>query len=240
MAIALLSRTPLATSQDKRPTTGEILRQITHGPYLIHTLVSPVSSLLITIDLCSDTLLHQGDVKRVQDLLGQAKQEVRYLHQILKASRQVKSLNRGRFKVKAALQEVVTRLHQPWLGNFLIAHLAIPDHISVKGQAFFLQEAVSCLIKNAFEAYGQKRHRTVLLICYQHRTSIVVQVSDHGSGMAWKHDQFSLRNQPSPKGAHHGYGLQFVHHVSSDIYRGKLHVHSLKNVGTVITFIIPL
>jgi C4-dicarboxylate-specific signal transduction histidine kinase len=163
-----------------------------------------------------------------------------YLQRVIHSTKYLRQARQDRFYIKLALQEVVIRLHQPQKGLYVLPNLAVTEQVTLPGQSFFLQEAVSCLITNAFAAYGSRREKQVVLTCYQHQSNLVLQVSDFGSGMDWLTHRLAAKGILTPRANFHGHGLQFVKDVVQRLYRGQLYIQSLRDMGTVVTCILPM
>jgi len=203
-----------------------------------HAIANPLSALLINLELCL-TQLDQPDLQTTKDFLTQARLNAEHVRQLLLISQSSKT-PQGSFGLKTALQEVITRLHQPWLQQELVAYIPISPGIRLAGPVFYFQEALSCLIHNAYEAYGQRRNRIVVISCYQRQKTVVIHLSDLGSGMNWLTRQFFAKPGFSSKPQNQGVGLLFAKHVIENQYRGKISIHSSQGQGTTITIILPI
>lgn len=221
-------------------STSHSLTKITSGVFFIHALASPLSSLLITLDLCLETLDQPNQRLTSKQFVNQALLDVKHLQHLLTISHSGYRATKSTFTLKSALQEVVIRLHQPWRQQQVHAHLHLASSLKLKGHAFYFQEALSCLIKNAFEAYGSRRIKTVALTCYQQKQQVIIHISDLGSGMGWVSRQLFDKVGYSSKPTNQGVGLSFVKNIIEHQYRGKLIIQTVKGGGTTITIIVPI
>ena len=217
---------------------GPYLSRLTSGIFFIHAIANPVSSLLINLDLCLEALADSPD--QAELFLVQAVQDVKHIQRLIHTVHQPANHVRMSFTVRSAIQEVVTRWHQPWRQQFVLANLHVSATSRLPGSAFYFQEAMSCLIRNGFEAYGLSRPKIVTLSCFKRRQQLIFHVMDNGSGMGWTTRQLINVERFSLKRQHTGLGLRFVSQVVRQYYVGKLYIHSTPGSGTTVTGIIPL
>lgn len=220
-------------------STSALASPLTQSAFFRHALSSPISSLTLNLDLCLAHLENQSQ-EQSKLFLTQALLNAKHVQQLVQLSQARVRPPTTTFLLKPALHEVVTRLHQPWLHQEIVSYLNISPAVELKGPAFYLQEALSCLINNAFESYGNQRQRSVSLTCYQHQKVVVIHISDIGTGMNWLTRR--LFDQPgfSSKRQNQGVGLTFVKQIIKSHYNGQLSIRTAKGSGTTVTLLLPI
>jgi signal transduction histidine kinase len=213
------------------------LTRLTSGIFFIHALSTPLSSLLINLDLCLEALAQTPATPRVY--LEQAILDVQHIQALLSVVKPTPKNHKLSFEVKAAVQEVIIRRHQPWHQQNVLAHIQLPSDLKLPGHPFYFQEALTCLINNGFEAYGTARHKMVTVACFKRKNQIIMHITDSGKGMSWPELQLITVRHLSFKPHHTGIGLSFVKQIISTYYHGRFFVHSTRGGGTTITLIIP-
>ena len=102
------------------------------------------------------------------------------------------------------------------------------------------QEALSCAITNAWEAYPPQQPAVVVVSTYAKQNEVVLQIQDYGEGMTWLTLQRIIARGKSTKRHHQGIGTRFIRQVIEQELNGRIIYTSYVGIGTTQTWIIPL
>jgi len=214
--------------------------RLTSGIFFRHSVATPLSSLLLNLELLQSHLEKLPVANFPTHLLQQSLSQAHYLHDLVKSSSTTRQAKRYYFPVKLALEAVILRLHRPWCRQHLHAHLHLPADLTLRGHSFYLQEALSCLIVNAFEAYQSRQSQTVALTVYRRGQQLIIHINDTGQGMNWWTQRRHFVEGFSTKKRNSGMGLALVKEVIEKQYLGKLIVYSSPGNGTSLTILLPI
>lgn len=104
-----------------------------------------------------------------------------------------------------------------------------------------LTEAISNILKNAFEASKSASDRKIALEIFNELNFVVINITDHGEGI----DRHDLRHIFKPffstktSGNNQGLGLAFTKKIIN-FHNGTIYVHSKKNCFTTFQIVLPL
>jgi len=200
-----------------------------------HALDTPLSTLNLTVDLLDESL--------------KKKHNKRYLHQLKVALEQLKALlslvngkraiKRQEFDVLSATQEVAILFRER--GIFLtITPNKSCGKFSTFGPKLLFQEALSCLISNAIQAYNQQISGIPIVVaCKQNHSAIRLDIIDLGKGMSKWQQMAILIPGVSFKGPDRGIGLPFAKRVIENTFQGQFCLDSVVGRGTRVSIILP-
>lgn len=201
---------------------------------LKHSLKTPLTNLLVKLDLLSN----QSQSKETQQIISSLKQTVRYLERIFNFFIDKNKREKTSELIKL-LQEIQIFHHQ---GKKLLIrnYTQGNDTILLNCNKFLLQEALICLINNAFESYQNQINEKVLISIYQGNSFIEIRLRDYGQGMSlFKKLRINLKNK-SYKKNHQAIGLKFAKNVFIKDLKAIFQLYSQKNMGTLIIVRLPI
>ena len=109
------------------------------------------------------------------------------------------------------------------------------------GSVISAEEAISNILKNAFEASKSASDRKIALEIFNELNFVVINITDHGEGI----DRHDLRHIFKPffstktSGNNQGLGLAFTKKIIN-FHNGTIYVHSKKNCFTTFQIVLPL
>lgn len=231
---SLLSRIVSNSSLSPKPIA-------TSNAFFTHAASTPLTQIALNVETVMENLRLKNHMAEDIELLTQTLLHIHHLQTLIKVTASGSETKRHRFPAKAALEELVIRCHQPQQGKHLKASLLIDQNAWLSGHSFYLQEVLSCIITNSFEAYGKyQRRKTIALVAMQHARKLHIYVCDQGHGMNWLTHQLATRQGFTKKPSGQGLGLAFVKQTIEQYFKGKFALASSAEVGTVAMIQIPL
>jgi phosphoglycerate-specific signal transduction histidine kinase len=207
--------------------------------FFLHAVQSPLSSLSINLELSLSALPIQHSLTR--KYLYQALDNIKHLHALFHLLQNQTELKRRSFMAYPALQAVILRYHQPHRHHLVTSALQLADNTQIKGNIFYFQEALACLICNAFEAYPIRRNaKHVLVAAYTTHNRLVIYIGDVAEGMHWLPRQAAFLKGFTSKKQGSGLGLVFAKQVIEKQLKGELTLASFPQVGTIFVVTLPL
>lgn len=214
--------------------------QLTLSPFFSHAINTPLTHLVLDLESLLPQLNKRTGLQKEKMLLLQALHETYYLKSLVSVIHRSQPKRPTSFLVKAALDEVVLRFQNPQAQRYIFAQISITDRVKLGGHACLLQEALGCLINNAFEAYPNHQKKQIALIAFQTSKTLTLYLGDQGKGMNWWTQQLLRLPGFTNKKRGHGLGLFFVKHTIETYFHGRFKITSDLNSGTVIMIQIPL
>lgn len=207
---------------------------LTSARVLSHALDTPLSTLNLTVNLLGESL--------------EKKLNKRYLHQLKVALEQLKGLldlvngknilQNKEFDVLRATQEVAILFRERGL-YITITPAKSQNRYRVTGPKLLFQEALSCLISNAIQAYSQKLIGVPIVVaCKQNQTVIRIDIIDLGKGMTKIQQIAAFIPGISFKGQK-GIGLPFAKQIIESDFKGSFRLDSVLGRGTRVSMILP-
>lgn len=205
---------------------------------LEHSTATPITTILINLELLSQDNTFTQTKSNCGHYLNRALLSAKYLKKVMKQCSQ--PIQSHTFQVKSALNEVVNICQRPAKQGQLISFIKIADNLSLTGSQLYFQEAVICLLNNAFQAYQQHAaNKLVVLHCQTNQKQLEIKVTDGGQGFLCLQDQGS---QPASieKVPQKGTGLAFVESVIQNHFQGKMNVITYPSRGSTIHCLLPI
>lgn len=121
--------------------------------------------------------------------------------------------------------------------KILYKNLLNEDNVMVFGDPYRLEQIITILINNAFEAYTDSNtisRRQIEVLIKNDKQSIFIQIKDYGKGMNEKQRNEIFTNIQSSKSNGHGIGLYVSGHIIRRHFRGSIKLESFKKPTTFI------
>lgn len=199
---------------------------------LEHALASPLTVLRSTIAEVKPAVGRSSPVLRSQQALD-------YMESV------VANLIKGkaaRFDCYSALREVVSlsQTEKMQISLVIDARLrAKPPQLY--GNKVRLQEALHCMIKNAYLAYAEQSESGVVIVtALPQGQHVKVSIADYGCGMNYWQQKIATVPLLTLRSDGSGIGLSFARDVIVREFAGTLTILSNKNVGTTMQITLPL
>jgi len=209
---------------------------------LKHALATPVTTILLNLELA--LACEPGDLvfkSNFSHYLNRAFLSAKYLKSILKESGNQKASFYQSFFLKQAINEVSIIAKKSSCTSQLINYLSIDDQLLIKGSKIYFQEAMICLLNNAFESYQDNvANKLVVLSARKKDKEVEINITDAGQGMNWLRQKMAVIPGVSMKKKHQGLGLAFAKKLITQKMTGKFYINSKANKGTRIRLLLPL
>lgn len=201
------------------------------SPILRHALSSPLTALKASLEEMDQSELRPVEISR---------QATNRLMEIINQLDENGTTNRSYFVVKSALIEVISLFEITHQNNFSKA-LLIPDNTKIGGSSLYFQEAITCLLNNAFEAYADPlEQRAVFLLAVANKKQLRIEVVDFGRGMSHGAVKLASIKGVTFKRTGSGLGLPFVRRVVEEKLKGEFLLTSHPGLGTRVSLKLPL
>lgn len=207
---------------------------------LKHSLSTPVTNLLVNLELLSqdpnlNKLKNNSNLYLKRSLLS-----VNYLREITKQCDKLNNKKRlSKFSVQHSLREVIEICKNPKEKGVLIPFLQLNGSEKLTGNKLYFQEAIICLLNNAFQSYQDYApNKLVMLFAKKANGLLEIKVTDAGKGFLKLKD--SEKKLISIKDITPGNGLRFTKEVVKDHFQGVLTIDSQPLKGTTVSCAFPL
>ena len=208
---------------------------------LRHAAATPITNLLINLELLfQDPTLTQSQ-SNCSHYLKQAYLSAKYLQNIMNQCNQSTNSTQ-QFMIKDTLLELIELCKKPKLQGHLVHFLQLSGVEKLQGNKLYFQEAIICLLNNAFQAYSEyTANKLVVLFCRIENNLLKIKVVDGATGLLQLNDIGSqsthLESVDVPK---KGTGLQFVEQVITNHFQGKVKITTTLNKGTTVHCSLPI
>lgn len=208
---------------------------------LRHATATPITNLLINLDLLFQDPGLTESQSNCSHYLKQAFLSAKYLQNIMNQCEQ-KQVNNQQFKIKDTLMELIELCKKPQLKGHLIHFLQLNGTEILQGNKLYFQEAIICLLNNAFQAYSEyAANKLVVLFSHIEDEVLKIKVVDGASGLLQLNDigskSIELKSSDVPQ---KGTGLQFVEQVITQHFGGNVTVKTTLNKGTTVHCSLPV
>ncbi|MGD9129772.1 MAG: HAMP domain-containing sensor histidine kinase [Candidatus Woesebacteria bacterium] len=216
------------------------LPNLNNSKILKHACSTPLTNILINLELAHACLTNSKVKLNYKYYLEQASLAAQYLKSVLDTvDNQPGKIEN--FLLKQAIQEVVALSQRKRERIYLISYLKLKNKVMIKGNKFYFQEALICLLNNAFEAYQKNaRNKAVILSAKQDQKKVEINITDGGQGINWLKQKLIPFFSLSDKKNHRGIGLDFAKQTIETHFHGKLKIFSKKGKGTRVKIIFNL
>jgi signal transduction histidine kinase len=207
---------------------------------LTHAAATPISNILINLELIERERGHSHQ-DNLTTYLQRAVISAKYLKELMHQAT-INKPTHQQFKIKDALLELIEICKKPDKKGLLIPFLQLTGSEKLQGNKLFFQEAVLCLINNAFQAYQTYApNKLVVLIAAETENTLELKVADGAQGFLMlsdsKSSKITLNGLPD---ATTGTGLAVVKEVVEQHFRGKVQISTQLNKGTTVHCSLPL
>lgn len=206
------------------------------GIFFTHAASTPLTNIAINLESALSRLRHHPQWQQEALHLEQALLDTKHLQRLFLQKRHKSKC----FKVNSATQEVIIRLHNPAQRKCIKSSLFIPETVCLSGSVFQFQEALSCLISNAFEAYPKFKEKHIAILAFSAQKQLHFYICDTGEGMPWIAQQLIGTIGLTTKSTGHGKGMAFAKKVIETEFKGTLRIYSDPHHGTTVNVTIPL
>jgi signal transduction histidine kinase len=208
---------------------------------LFHDLANHLST--VSLDIEGLTGKNQSDImRRISQNVGHIDTVVQRVRQQIRGKSSVEVFN-----VIDEINEVVKILapaaEQAKVTVLIEKASSVKPSISYKGDVIRFRQIILNLVCNGIEAYPTKpkagRLRSVTLRLERHQTTLLIQVTDHGIGIAAKDRSKIFRPFYTTKDRGVGIGLFIVQQVVEHDFKGSLGLANSKKQATTFTVSLP-
>jgi signal transduction histidine kinase len=205
-------------------------------PIIRHSFATPLTNILMNTEIAVDNL-NRLQPETSEIYLKRVLLNAQYLQSVLKLSEPGQSPN---FSPKTALQELIALNEGTQLKQHLISRIFLPAIFKLAGSKLAFQEAIVCLLNNAYESYrARQKRRLVFLSAVLGEQALHLSVTDGGQGMNWLTQKLSTTQLYSTKERHSGLGLYFVKKTVEQELHGRFQLFSRPLHGTTVALTFP-
>lgn len=212
-----------------------------------HELVKVIAPLDLSLaGLSAELEKDDPDRESLRRLLGRARRRTELLTLVVSSLSEFYSEVTPHFEgenlrslVDEACSLVVDHLAERF--GEITTSVDIPASLRLQAHRHRLVQALTNILKNGVEAYdGVDRPINILIEAKLDRDHVVIECTDHGSGMSAEacRDAFQLFSTGKRGGT--GFGLPLAKKVVESEHRGSITVVSEEGVGTTIRISLPL
>lgn len=211
---------------------------------LTHELKSPLSAIRGAAELLQEDMPPQQQQRFISNIRHEAERIAHIVDRMLELAR----LENRREKPEMervdlnAMARTVTESHEFLLaGKDVKLEIAVPDGLTLNGNAFLLHQALENLVQNAIEF--SPRGGTVKVGVTAERDRVTLSVTDEGPGIPDYaldriFDRFYSLGRPDTGKKSTGLGLNFVQEVSKS-HGGTIHVINRPEGGALAELTLP-
>lgn len=177
-----------------------------------------------------------------QHYVRQAFLSAKYLKGLMHQCNSESQINH-KFKIKETLLELVEICKKPNLKGHLVHYLQLNGNETIEGNKLYFQEAIICLLNNAFQAYQEHAaNKLVVVIANVQQSTLEIKVVDGATGLLELNDSHLTQAEiQSPISlANMGTGLRFAENVISNHFSGSIKIESKLRKGTTVHCTFPL
>lgn len=208
---------------------------ITNGSMFRHAAASPLSGLLINLELSQQKNVPMDPY--IQSALHNA---YRLKELFALTHRDINKSKRKSFPLLPAINETVIFLRNRPGFSQVRHHLSLTPSTQLRGNRFLFQESLLCAINNAVESYHtHSRMKLVLVNARETARSVIISITDGGKGFTPWQKTLAFSDGFSTKPSNEGVGMSWIKRVIEQHLRGKITVHSKPNHGTSMIWVIP-
>jgi K+-sensing histidine kinase KdpD len=208
---------------------------------LKHSLSTPITNLLVNLELLSQDpnlskLKNNSNLYLKRSLLS-----INYLREITQQCDKFNDRKKFcKFNVHHSLREVIEICKNPREKGVIVPFLQLNGSEQLRGNKLYFQEAIICLLNNAFQSY--KTHapnKLVMLFANKTAKLLEIKVTDAGRGFLKLKDSgkklVNIKNINSQ-----GNGLRFTQEVIKNHFQGIFTIESQPLRGTTVSCSFPL
>jgi sensor histidine kinase regulating citrate/malate metabolism len=143
------------------------------------------------------------------------------------------------FGVSSAIHELITICQNASQDRRVSLHDE-SGQLQLKGSKILFQEAITCILNNAFESYQEDSSWKLVVVYLRHQNEkFQVEVVDFGRGMSRLTTKAASITGLSYKLGGSGLGMSFARNTITQKFAGRLDIESKLGMGTRVLVTIP-
>ncbi len=220
----------------------EFLGQLAGG--LAHEIKNPLSTMKLTLQLLQEDFAHDKSALAMRSLrkIELLLKEVNHLDEIVQ---EFLRLSRGhdlkyqRADLRKMIHELVEFMHDDAEQRQIALHSQLTGELEVIVDATYIRQALTNLIRNAFEAIEPKGSGEVIVRARQQGDVVVIEVIDTGVGIAPANFERMFRPYFTTKKGGTGMGLPMVRRIVEE-HGGQVTFESVEGAGSRFVMLLPV
>lgn len=206
---------------------------------VVHELRNPLSAVKMNLKIVSKK---ESENTSVEEHLRIAQDQThkleRMLSDLLDYSKPVQGKSEP-LEIGAVIRDSVDYLREFAQARGISIELLIaPESATIQGDKDLLAQALTNILRNAVEAYGDSMQGTVRVIAREESGEIVIEIEDQGKGLT--KTQLDRIFEPFYTTKPDGTGLGLLNaRKAVEFHRGKLEIESHENIGTRVRIRLP-
>ncbi len=220
----------------------EFLGQLAGG--LAHEIKNPLSTMKLTLQLLEEDFAHDKSALAMRSLrkIELLLKEVNHLDEIVQ---EFLRLSRGhdlkyqRTDLRKMIHELIEFLSDDAGQRGITLQSQLTGELEVIVDATYIRQALTNLVRNAFEAIESKGRGEVIVRARQQGDVIVIEVIDTGVGIAPANFERMFRPYFTTKKGGTGMGLPMVRRIVEE-HGGQVTFESVEGAGSRFVLLLPV
>jgi len=220
----------------------EFLGQLAGG--LAHEIKNPLSTMKLTLQLLQEdfaqdkSALAMRSLRKIELLLKEVNHLDEIVQEFLRLSRG-HDLKYQRADLRKMIHELVEFMHADAEQRQIALHSQLTGELEVIVDATYIRQALTNLIRNAFEAIEPKGAGEVVVRARQQGEVVVIEVIDTGVGIAPANFERMFRPYFTTKKGGTGMGLPMVRRIVEE-HGGQVTFESVEGTGSRFVLLLPV
>lgn len=211
--------------------------QLSTSKVFRHAIATPLSTINLSGALLSDTKLTPIQRKNLTRIHVATSYISDLVNQITYPGNSTKS---EIFDLDVAIAQIIALLDDEYSVFTQVRSYPKSTKCYLVGPKIAFQEAISCLLSNALQAYPEnKGQRPILVATHVENQWVRIDIVDLGGGMRWFEVKKAHLPGISSKDSNRGWGLPFAKQIIEQQFAGKLEISSIHNRGTRVSINLP-
>jgi signal transduction histidine kinase len=238
VVVALLRRTIRhRVEEEKLAAMGTATARI------LHQVKNPLQTIVLHADLLMDDGIVGDPVTRrevSEAIVGESQRLVAMLNELsVYASGSRRALAREPLRLHDMLRHIARQEEREAEERGIVVDASGVSEATILGDAYYLQQALDNLVRNACEAMAGREGSLLMLGVERVGGTAAVRVADNGPGIPPDRLEGIFEPFVSTKGKGMGLGLSICREIV-EAHGGTIEVQSEPGVGTTFTLLLPL
>ena len=234
-------KSKLIRSLVKRLLNNSLIRseliKLSTSKIFCHAIATPLSVLNLSISLLRETKLS----KKQNLYLDRINSAIEYIGDLVSQISFVdEPTKKNRFDLDQAVSQIIALLEDNYSIITQISSYQNKERCYLLGPKILFQEAVSCILSNAIQAYPNSNlPKPIMVATHLQDQWVRLDIIDLGQGMNKQQLKNAYLPGLSSKDTNRGWGLPFAKQVVELQFKGKFEIVSFANRGTRVTMLFP-
>lgn len=202
---------------------------------LLHDVLSPLTSLLITQEIAKDT-----STQNIKPIIEHSNHQIKEYVAIMKDFLQEDVQNSKPILINSEIKKCITLLKHKTIRNNVQIQFIEFDQVHTQINPLHVYQIVINLLTNAIEASVSSQNKKVVLIIKKQKDKVVIECKDFGCGIPSNIKNKIGTYNFSTKSSTRGFGLYSLQYIVSHLLKGSFAIESEEGVGSLFTCTLPI